>query len=154
MSTILVGVPGTAIYLSDVIVHAPNAVIHEQRLRATFAALSQHNLTLNMEKCLFAVPEVDFVGFHVSAEGLSPLHFNIEAIHQVPELSSVAQVASFLGMTTYYMRFLPQYSTITYTLHQLLKKDAPWTWSFACSDTVRTLKELLTSPPCLGTLQS
>ncbi len=49
MSTILAGVPGTAIYLDDVIVHAPNAVVHEQRLRATFAALSQHNLTLNGE---------------------------------------------------------------------------------------------------------
>ncbi len=150
MSTILAGVPGTAIYLDDVIVHAPNAVVHEQRLRATFAALSQHNLTLNMEKCLFAVPEVDFVGFHVSSEGLSPLHSNIEAIHQVPEPSSAAQVASFLGMTTYYMRFLPQYSTITYPLRQLLKKDAPWTWSSACSDAVRTLKELLTNPPVLA----
>ncbi len=150
MSTILAGVPGTAIYLDDVIVHAPNAVVHKQRLRATFAALSQHNLTLNMEKCLFAVPEVDVVGFNVSSEGLLPLHSNIEAIHQVPEPSSAAQVASFLGMTTYYMRFLPQYSTITYPLRQLLKKDAPWTWSSACSDAVRTLKELLTNPPVLA----
>lgn len=150
MSTILAGVPGIAIYLDDIIVHAPNAVIHEQRLRDTFAALSQHNLTLNVEKCLFAVQEVDFVGFHVSAEGLSPLHSNVEAIHQVPEPSSAAQVASFLGMTTYYMRFLPQYSTITYPLRQLLKKDACWTWSTACSDAVRTLKELLTSPPVLA----
>ncbi len=77
MSTILAGVPGTAIYLDDVIVHAPNAVIHKQRLRATFAALSHHNLTLNMDKCLFAVPEVDFIGFYVSAKGLSLLHSNI-----------------------------------------------------------------------------
>ncbi len=143
------GVPGTAIYLDDVIVHAPNAVIHEKSLRATFAALSHRNLTLNMDKCLFVKPGVDFVGFHVSAECLSPLHSNIEAIHQVPESSSAAQVASFQGMTTSYMCFLPQYSTITYPLCQLLKKDAPWTWSLACSDVVRTLKELLTSPPFL-----
>lgn len=37
-----------------------------------------------------------------------------------------------------------------YPLRQLLKKDAPWTWSLACSDAVRTLKELLTSPPVLA----
>jgi len=103
-----------------------------------------------MEKCLFAVPEVDFVGFHVSAELLSRLHSNIEAIHQVPMPSSAEQVASFLRMTTYYMCFLPQYSTITYPLRQLLKKDSPWTWSSACSDAVCTLKELLTSPPVLA----
>lgn len=55
MSTILAGVPGTAMYLEDVIVYTPNAVIHEQRLRATFVAFTQHNfvnLTLNMDKYL------------------------------------------------------------------------------------------------------
>lgn len=100
MSTILAGVPGTAMYLEDVIVYTPNAVIHEQCLRATFAALTQHNflnLTLNMGKYFFAVPQVDFVGFHVSAVGLSPLHSNIEAIHLEPVPSSAVMLHRFWG---------------------------------------------------------
>lgn len=148
MSTILADVPGTTIYLNDIIFHDLNAAIQEQHINATFAALSQHNSTLNIMKCLFAVPEVDFVGFHVSAKGLLPLH-KIKAIFQVPEPSFAAEVASFQGMTDY-MRFLPQYSLITYPPCHLLKKDATWTCSVACPEPVRTLKELLTSPPVLA----
>lgn len=48
MPTILAGIPGIAIYIDEIIVHALNAVTCEQYLRATFAALSQNNLTLNI----------------------------------------------------------------------------------------------------------
>ncbi|KAF3835719.1 hypothetical protein F7725_028277 [Dissostichus mawsoni] len=66
----------------------------------------------------------EFVGFRLTADGLSPLHSNVEAVLRLPEPSCPAQISSFLGMTAYYLRFLPQYSSTTSPLRELLKQDA------------------------------
>ncbi|KAI3364021.1 hypothetical protein L3Q82_010786 [Scortum barcoo] len=53
-------------------------------------------------------------------------------------------------MTAFYLRFLPRYLETTAPLRALLKLDAPWSWTPACSAAVRTLKAQLTSPPVLA----
>lgn len=150
MSTILTGIPGVVIYLDDIVVHGPTPALHDEHLHRVLSVLSKHNLTLNEEKCVFSVATVEFVGFRLSAEGLSPLHSNVDAVQRLPEPTSPAQVASFLGMTAYYLRFLPQYSTTTAPLRELLKKDVPWVWTHACSAAIQQLKAQLTSPPVLA----
>ncbi|XDV17018.1 hypothetical protein PO909_016473 [Leuciscus waleckii] len=121
MTSVLAGIPGVVIYLDDVVVHGATWSV--------FEALTKHSLTLNGSKCVFAVPAIEYVGFRLSTEGISPLQSNVEAILSVPEPTSAAQLASFLGMTGYYMKFMPQYSAITAPLHQLLRRDEPWVWS-------------------------
>ena len=150
MASIFAGIPGVAIYLDDIVVHGATVESHDERLHRVFSALAKHHLTLNGEKCVFAAPAIEFVGFRLSADGIYPLHSNTEAIHRVPEPTSATQLASFLGMTAFYLRFLPQYSATTAPLRQLLKHGEPWFWSSACSDAVRLLKSQLTTPPVLA----
>ena len=100
--------------------------------------------------CVFAVPAIDYVGFRLSTEGISPLQSNVEAILSVPEPTSPAQLASFLGMTGYYMKFMPQYSAITAPLRQLLRRDELRVCPLECTEAVQTLKTQLTSPPVLA----
>ena len=150
MVSVLAGIPGVAIYLDDIVVHGPTTGVHDERLNRVFAALAKHTLTLNTEKCVLAVPEIEFVGFRLSAGGITPLQSNVDAIQAIPDPSSAAQVASLLGMAGYYLKFLPQYSDTTAPLRRLLRKDEPWVWSQACSDAVRALKMQLVSPPVLA----
>ena len=150
MSTILAGLPGTAVYLDDIIVHAPDQATHDARLHSVFEALTKHHITLNADKCLLTAPAVDFLGFRLSAEGIVPLSSSIEVVLRIPEPTSVSKVASFLGMTAYYLRFLPHYSDTTAPLRRLLRKDEPWAWPAKCADAFSTLKEQLTSPPVLA----
>uniref|UniRef100_A0AAY4BIC4 ribonuclease H n=1 Tax=Denticeps clupeoides TaxID=299321 RepID=A0AAY4BIC4_9TELE len=150
MSTIFAAVSGVVIYLDDIVVHGPTLASHDEHLDRVFKILAGHNLTLNGDKCVFTVPAVDFVGFRLSGEGITPLNSNVEAVLRLPEPSSPAQLASFLGMTAYYLRFLPQYSATTAPLRALLKTGAPWAWSSACSSAIRQLKAQLTSPPVLA----
>ena len=107
MSTIFAGIPGVVIFLDDIVVHGSTPAIHDQRLTQVLDTLASHALTLNGEKCIFSASEVEFVGFRLTPEGLSPLHSNVEAIQRLPMPSSPAHIASFLGMTAYYLRFLP-----------------------------------------------
>ncbi len=150
MATILAGIPGVAVFLDDIVVHAADIQTHNDCLNRVASALMEHNLTLNAEKCTFATSAIDFVGFRLTPRGIAPLQSNIEAIHRIPEPSSTSQVASFLGMTAYYLRFLPQYSRTTAPLRQLLKKDEPWNWTAECSEAVQILKSQLTTPPILA----
>ncbi len=150
MATVLAGLPGMAVYLDDIVVHGKDMATHDECLRRVFTALSRHNLTSNTEKCVFAVPAIDFVGLRVSSSGITPLQSNLEAILNLPVPTSAGQLASFLGMTAYYLRFLPQYSEITAPLRQLLKHNTPWAWTADCEQAIRRLKHLLTSPPTLA----
>lgn len=150
MATIFAGIPGVAVFLDDIVVHASDVQTHNDRLSRVVSALMAHNLTLNGEKCTFAASAIDFVGFRLTSRGISPLQSNIKAINKIPEPTSASQVASFLGMTAYYLRFLPQYSQTTAPLRQLLKKEEPWDWTAACSEAIRTLKSQLTTPPVLA----
>ena len=150
MATVFAGIPGVAIYLDDIVVHGPTPSVHDERLRQVLGVLASHNLRLNGDKCVFAASEIEYLGFRVSAKGLQPLQCNVEAVLRLPEPSCPAQVASFLGMTAYYLRFMPQYSATTAPLRELLKKGAPWVWSAACSNAVQRLKVQLTSPPVLA----
>lgn len=64
MTTVLAGIPGVVIYLDDIVVLGPTMDIHDEHLNKVFDALAKHNLTMNAEKCLFAVPVIEFVGFN------------------------------------------------------------------------------------------
>ncbi|KAF0039087.1 hypothetical protein F2P81_009571 [Scophthalmus maximus] len=150
MSTMFAGIPGVVIYLDDIVVHGTTPTLHDECLTRVLDVLTSHNLTLNGEKCIFAVSAVEFVGFRLTADGLSPLHSNVEAVQRLPEPSCPAQLASFQGMTAYYLRFLPEYSATTDLLRELLKKDAAWSWTPACSASVHHLKAQLTSPHVLA----
>ena len=116
--------------LDDIVVHGINAATHDE-----------HHLMLNTDKCVFVASVINYVGFRLSAGGISPLQSNMEAIQCVPEPTSSVQVASFLGMTAYFLSFLPQYSDTTAPLRKLLKTDEPWIWTPACSEAVLRLKD-------------
>lgn len=95
------------------------AGIHDSCLQSVFEALAKHGLTLNGSKCVFAAPAIEYVGFRLFTEGIYPLQSNVEAILSVLEPTSAAQLASFLGVTGYYVKFMPQYSAITAPLREM-----------------------------------
>jgi|LakMenEpi03Aug12_release.lakeMendotaPanAssembly.Ray.scaffolds.fasta_scaffold1094798_1 hypothetical protein len=59
------------------------------------------------EKCEFAFPEVQFLGHHVTAEGIWPLPDRVAAIPDHPRHTTVKQLQAFLGVVIFYCRFVP-----------------------------------------------
>jgi hypothetical protein len=58
---------------------------------------------------------------------------------------SVHQVRSFLGLASYYQRFIPNFSKISKSITELLKKGNKYVWSKDCDEAFLTLKKLLTT---------
>ena len=67
-------------------------------------------------------------------------------------LISVHEVQSFLGVASYYRRFILDFSKIAKPMTQLLQKDMRFVWTSECDAAFHTLRTLLTSAPVLAQL--
>ena len=71
-------------YLDDVLVASKNAADHRRHLHEVFGLLRQHGLVVNTEKCELGVSELNFLGHHVSANGIAPMKERVTAIQDFP----------------------------------------------------------------------
>ena len=150
MSCILEGLDGVLCMLDDVVIHARDQFTHDQRLDAVMSRLGTHNLTLNEEKCSTSQPEIEFLGYRVSKDGIYPTTSNVSAILDLPIPKNTHELQTFLGTTNFYSRFVPNYGDVVEPLRKLLRKDTPWAWSHEQDTAFRLLKEKIASPPVLA----
>ncbi|WVZ52446.1 hypothetical protein U9M48_003501, partial [Paspalum notatum var. saurae] len=73
----------------------------------------------------------------------------IDAIREWPTPTTITQIRSFLGLAGFYHRFVPNFSSIAAPLHELTKKDAPFSWGDSQEVAFTTLKDKLTHAPLL-----
>eukprot|EP00873_Tetraselmis_striata_P022275 jgi/Tetstr1/442539/TSEL_030637.t1 len=73
----------------------------------------------------------------------------VEAINSLRAPKIVSDVRHFLGMATYYCRFLESFSLVKAPLTALIKKDAPWKWGAAEQQSFDAIKAMLVSEPVL-----
>jgi hypothetical protein len=81
--------PCTFVYLDDQWVATRDIDQHMADLRAVFQRLADNGLAINLEKCEFAVPELDFLGHRLSAAGVTPLATSIQVMHDFPRPHTV-----------------------------------------------------------------
>ena len=66
----------------------------------------QHGLTIGKPKCVFAVPEIEFLGHLVFATGCSPLVKHTTAVSEFPVPADKPALQRFLNMLNFYRKFL------------------------------------------------
>ena len=112
------------VYLDDLIIHSTDFDQHLARLRNVFARLQFYNLKVKPKKCKFAQERTQYLGHVISAEGIQPDPANIEKVAQYPTPRTVKHVRAFVGLASYYRRFVKDFAKIAAPLHGLMKKDA------------------------------
>ena len=137
-------------YLDDVIIFSKTFDEHCERLRAVLSRFRQHNLRVKLPKCTFGARQVRYLGHLISAYGIQPDPRKIEAVQTLSTPDSIKSVRSFVGLASYYRRFIKDFSTIAAPLTDLTKKNARFNWSEACEHAFQTLKNLLCSAPILS----
>jgi hypothetical protein len=83
--------------------------------------LKEYKLYAKFSKCEFWLEEVQFLGHVLSAEGVAVDPSKVMDILNWKPPTTVHQVCSFLGMTGYYCRFIPDFSKISKPITELLK---------------------------------
>ena len=138
------------IYLDDVLVFSHSFAEHLQSLTEVFSRFRSAGLKLKAKKCQFAQKQVTFLGHVVSNRGLQPDARNLEKVRRWPTPRTATEVRAFIGLCSYYRRFIKNFSVIAAPLHILTHKGAIFKWTVDCEDAFQSLKHALTHPPIVA----
>lgn len=104
-------------------------------------------------------PSVRFVNFKYDTWDLSLTDMvcvpedpeKVQSIVGIDPSQNIAALRRFIGMASWYRRFVPNFASINSPLTHLTKKNTPWNWTVECNESFRKLKELLVTSPILST---
>ncbi|GBG91440.1 hypothetical protein CBR_g52395 [Chara braunii] len=137
------------VYMNDILVYSETYHGHAQHIEWTLGALRDAGFKIALEKSEFFLSEIPFLGYVVTRGGLRPDSRNIAAVREAPVPTSLMQVRAFLGLASYYRRFIKGFAAIARPLTNLLRKDQPLSWDPECQQAFATLKDALATAPIL-----
>ncbi|GBG80954.1 hypothetical protein CBR_g31511 [Chara braunii] len=120
-----------------------------EHIEWTLGALRDAGFKIALEKSEFFLSEISFLGYVVTRGGLQPDSRKVAAVKDAPVPTSVTQVRAFLGLASYYRRFITGFVAIARPLTNLLRKDQPLSWDAECEHAFTTLKGALATTPIL-----
>ncbi|XP_023806938.1 uncharacterized protein K02A2.6-like [Oryzias latipes] len=150
MATVLHGVPNVQFYLDDIICYGRTAHEHDAALETVRQKLKTAGLQLNDKKCHFRQTSLKFLGHLVTAEGIKPDTEHLQAITQAPAPSDAVSLRSFLGMLSWYGKFIPNYATVVEPLRACLRQGTQFVWTEEAQRCFLTVKRLLLESPALA----
>eukprot|EP00731_Ephydatia_muelleri_P024869 Em0016g1140a len=107
------------------------------------------HIHLNKDKCFFLQESVVYLGYKIDKNGIHPLAEKVEAVKNAPEPKNITELKSYLGLLTYYSRFLPHMATMLAQLYRLLQAKIPWNWTQKEKMAFENSKNLLLSAKVL-----
>ena len=131
------------IYLDDIIVKSATFESHVKNLSLVFDRLRAAGLKLAPKKYNLFKTEVTFLGHVVSSKGISTDPRKIQAVTDWPVPVNVKELRSFVGLCSYYRKFIRDFATIAEPLHRLTEKNSKFEWTAECDSAFSRLKELL-----------
>lgn len=142
--------PHAFAYLDDIIVTGKTLEEHLKNLGEVFRRLRAANLKINPEKCEFFKSETRYLGHVVSGEGIHTDPDKVAAIQEIPAPTNLRELRRFLGVVSWYRRFVPEFATLAYPLTSQLKKGKHWKWTEDHHTVFEILKMRLTQAPVLA----
>ena len=138
------------VYLDDVIVFGTSFHEEIERLRDVFRRMRSAGLKLNPKKCHLFRREVTFLGHVVSSQGIGTDPAKTETVDSWPVPRNKKELRSFLGLCTYYRKFVRNFASIAAPLHWLTRDDVEYVWDEKCATAFKLLKSALTRSPILA----
>ncbi|UYV62131.1 hypothetical protein LAZ67_1007944 [Cordylochernes scorpioides] len=136
-------------YFDDILVFSNDTQSHLEHLKEIFEILQKEGIQLRKEKCLFFMKKINYLGYEIFGDQMSPSGINVDIIKSLPPPRNVRCLRSFLGSVTHYAKFINHFNKLRAPLNNLLKKDIKFTWTDECQKSFEALKEALVSKPSL-----
>lgn len=156
MSRVLMGLNPTdgpdfvTVYIDDILIFSKSLEDHLQHLECVVKRIQKVGLKLKPSKCRFICQEVEYLGHVITPCGLKTNQGLIKAVEEFPRPLDVSELRRFLGQSSYYRRFIKNYSSIAHPLHALTRKEVVYEWTKECQTAFKQLKSRLGSAPALA----
>lgn len=138
------------VYLDDILIPAKSADEALGILKEVLEIFRLHELTLNLNKCVFLTAKIEYLGYQISESTIQPSETKIRAVEQYAPPKNIHEIRQFLGLTGYFRKFIKNYAEKSKPLSKLLMKDATWEWKEAQESAFQILKQSLVSVPVLA----
>jgi len=138
------------VFLDDILVYSTTWEDHLAHIEAVFQLLAKDSWKVKPNKCTFAQRSIAYLGHIISAEGVGTDPAKIVAIQNWPTPASVKDLRSFLGLSSYYRKFVCHYGIISKPLTNLLRKGTLFVWTYATEQSFQALKNALITAPVLA----
>ncbi|GBG74095.1 hypothetical protein CBR_g17806 [Chara braunii] len=135
--------------MDDILVYSSYYEGHVQHIEWAMHALRDAGFKVALEKCQFLLTTISFLGHVVTDKGLQLESQKVAAVRDAPVPTTITQVLAFLGLASYYRRFIKGFAAIAGPLTNLLRKDQPLIWTPECAQAFSKLKAALISAPVL-----
>ena len=154
MSQLLKDIDGVVAFLDDILIGGETKEEHDTRLNLVLKVFQKHNVAINKKKTVLNTSSIEYLGYVISGDGIKPSPKKLTAILEAPTPKSVGEVQSFLGMVTYYCRFVRNFSSVLAPLYDLLKKGSTFKWSSVEAKAFCNVKEELAKSDLLANFDS
>lgn len=118
----LIATGDVIVYLDDILIATTAIEHHIQVLKKVFVLLVENKLELQMSKCKFLLTEINHLGYKISERGVKPTDEGVQAVLEFPVPKNTKGVQSFLGLVSYFRKFIESFSLTAKPLYDLLKK--------------------------------
>ena len=139
-----------SVYIDDVLIYSHTMEEHLVHLRTVLQRLAEAGLKLKPEKCHFVRQEVEFLGHVITPKGLKTTARLVSAVEEFQQPTNAKQTRQFLGLCSFYRRFIPGFAKIAKPLHQLTRVGIPFSWTVERQRAFVMLKKKLCEAPVLA----
>jgi RNase H-like domain found in reverse transcriptase/Reverse transcriptase (RNA-dependent DNA polymerase) len=137
-------------YLDDLIIWADSFDVACDRMRIVFDRIERAGIKFKVSKSKLLQRSITFLSYRVSEKGIEPDPSRIEVITSWPTPTNLTEVRAFVGMCSYYRKFLANFAGIARPMYDLTKKRVPFQWGEAQANAFNELKRCLTTAPILA----
>ena len=150
MDEILGDLPRVYVYIDDILIASETIEQHLEDLESVFKTLAANGLVIQRSKCQLGKSSLEFLGYMVDQNGITPLPEKVAAIRACTQPTTVKELQRFLGMVNYYRKFLPRAASHLFHLFEALKgKPKSLTWTPECQQSFDATKDALANAAML-----
>ena len=138
------------VYFDDILVYSKNLDEHINHLHCVLAVLRKEKLYANLKKCSFCMDKIVFLSYVVSAKGIEVNEEKVKTIKEWSTPKSITEVRNFHGLSSFYRRFVKNFSTLAAPLTEIVKISVGFKWGSEQNRAFIEIKERLCGAPLLA----
>ncbi len=136
--------------VDDVVIFSEDEEAHLVHLKKVFDLLEENELRLRIKKCSFMQANDELLGHIVDENGVHVDDHKVDKIKKAPAPTSRNKLRPFLGLASYYQRFIPRFASISKPLVEKTSEKFNFLWTDAMQESFSTLKSKLITGPALA----